>query len=349
MGTIRYIGSKARIVSFILDSIGLPSNEKMRFVDFFSGTGAVSREAALRGWTVRANDHLISSAILTTAQLLCLDDVPFSSFGGYDSALLALGSAKPVEGFVFREYTPSGASKSGHARYYFTEDNGSRIDGMRRVIASWRAARQISDSEEKLLIADLMAAANSVANIAGTYGCFLRQWSPSARNPIRISRRTLLDKKCIFDVSCTDAFQIETKSTDVAYLDPPYTKRQYAAYYHILETIAAGDAPNVGGVTGLRPWEHKASPFCYKTRALKSLACLVEQCQASRIFISYSSEGHIEIDDLKSAMSKYRHVRIHAAGNISRYAPNQAARDRPEAVTEHIIEVHKNCLEGAIA
>ena len=34
---------------------------------------------------------------------------------------------------------------------------------------------------------------------------------------------------------------------DAVYADPPYTKRQYAAYYHILETIAAGDRPLISG------------------------------------------------------------------------------------------------------
>ena len=49
---------------------------------------------------------------------------------------------------------------------------------------------------------------------------------------------------------------------------PADTKRQYAAYYHILETIAHGDEPVVEGITGLRPWKSKASDFCYKRRAL---------------------------------------------------------------------------------
>lgn len=34
---------------------------------------------------------------------------------------------------------------------------------------------------------------------------------------------------------------------DIAYEDPPYTKRQYGAYYHILETIAIGDEPEITG------------------------------------------------------------------------------------------------------
>ena len=80
--TIRYLGSKARIVGSILDAIGRPTPKSSRFVDIFSGTGVVSREAASRGWRVFANDHLHSAAILTTAHLLSGDDVAFVHFGG---------------------------------------------------------------------------------------------------------------------------------------------------------------------------------------------------------------------------------------------------------------------------
>ena len=44
-----------------------------------------------------------------------------------------------------------------------------------------------------------------------------------------------------------------TTAADTVYLDPPYTKRQYAAYYHILETISLGDEPIVEGICGIRP------------------------------------------------------------------------------------------------
>ena len=44
-----------------------------------------------------------------------------------------------------------------------------------------------------------------------------------------------------------------TTAADTVYLDPPYTKRQYAAYYHILEAISLGDEPIVEGICGIRP------------------------------------------------------------------------------------------------
>src|SRR5262245_19982868 len=111
MGRLRYIGSKARIVNRILD---LATRPEGNFLDIFSGTGIVSQEAASRGWRVIANDHLISSSILTTANLLSIKDVSFQNFGGYEKAIEILNQASSFEGFIYREYSPSGKSKSGH-------------------------------------------------------------------------------------------------------------------------------------------------------------------------------------------------------------------------------------------
>ncbi|MFZ0052760.1 MAG: DNA adenine methylase, partial [Desulfobaccales bacterium] len=103
MGRIRYIGSKARIVEKILDHCGLPNGGW--FLDVFSGTGVVSREAAIRGWRIRANDHLLSASILTIAKILSVDDVPFLEFGGYQNAIKDLNYALPRPGFIYKEYT----------------------------------------------------------------------------------------------------------------------------------------------------------------------------------------------------------------------------------------------------
>lgn len=334
----------------ILDVVGSPRpQEQGAFVDLFAGTGIVSREAAIRGWHVRANDHLHSCTAITTAQLVTELDVPFVSFGGYNSALTKLNEARRRKGFMYREYTPSGKSRTGHKRCYFTTENGARIDGMRLRIREWRCAGRITEIEERLLIADLLLAANSVANIAGTYGCFLRNWTSTSIRPIRLCPRPLLPFRRRFEVSTSDVFDVNFSPCDVVYLDPPYTKRQYAAYYHVLETITAGDNPVVGGVTGLRPWEEKSSLFCYKREALKAMAKLIAQIAARRVFISYSSEGHMSLADLKSVAASFGEVTVHALGTIGRYRPNKVARENGNKVSEYVVEIFRPNAVAAVA
>lgn len=335
MGRVRYIGSKARVVRQILDIAGPPNGG--RFLDVFSGTGVVSQQAAIGGWGVWANDHLLSSSILTTAQLLSNKDVSFISLGGYTAAIRKVNETSPHSGFIYAEYTPSGKSRSGHERRYFTMENGRRIDGMRVQIEDWDKNGKLTVNERALLLADLLEAANRVANIAGTYGCFLRHWTKPAQRRLLVSPRALLSKSASFQVSCKDVFELTALPNDLAYLDPPYTKRQYAAYYHILETIVAGDSPTVSGVTGLRPWEDKSSPFCFKKRALSALASLIIGLGTKRVLISYSSEGHVTLPELRQSLQGYGEVAIHEIADIGRYRPNQKAL-RLSSVTEYVLE-----------
>jgi adenine-specific DNA-methyltransferase len=223
-------------------------------------------------------------------------------------------------------------------RRYFTEMNAARIDGMRARIAAWAADGLLTIDEEALLVADLLVGASRVANTAGTFGCFLRRWHQNAVTPIRLEPRRLLRVPVGVEALTGEVADVPAAPEDVAYFDPPYTKRQYAAYYHILETIAHGDAPTVVGVTGLRPWRHRASAFCYRTRALRAIVDLVTASRARRVFLSYSSEGHVDLRQLTAELSAHGHAVVHTLGSIGRYAPNESARENGTDVTEYLVE-----------
>jgi adenine-specific DNA-methyltransferase len=340
--SLRYIGSKARIADQIAAILG-PWPGRGRFVDAFCGTGIVARHAADLGWPVLLNDHLASSVAMASAQVVAGRDVPFTALGGYQAAAAALDALAGAPGFVWREYSPASLA-GGVERRYFTEPNAARIDAIRGQIATWESSGVIPAAEARLLVADLLAATNRVANIAGTYGCFLRHWTANACQPLRIAPRVLRAKPAAFDTSCLDVFEMTVTPDDTVYLDPPYTKRQYAAYYHILETIAAGDSPLVSGITGLRSWEHKASPFCYKTRALNALISLVDRLPTPRILLSYSDEGHIRLSDLRSHLAPIGDVHVHEVATIGRYRPNERASANRNSVSEYVLEVWRGTV-----
>ena len=179
------------------------------------------------------------------------------------------------------------------------------------------------------------------ANTAGTYGCFLRHWSPTATRPLGLTARSLATDVVPLQVSVGDVSEVPYEPHDVAYFDPPYTKRQYAAYYHILETVAAGDEPQITGITGLRPWKHLASDFCYRTRALEALGRVVADCAAERVLLSYSNQGHVGREDLESVLARHGEVSVHQLGAIGRYRPNRAAAAHSSDVHEFLFEVRK--------
>lgn len=94
-------------------------------------------------------------------------------------------------------------------------------------------------------------AVNEVANISGTYGYFLSKFSKSSESPLRLKPTAFQGGRTDHIVMQGYAEEIAGEiSADLCYLDPPYIKRQYAANYHILETLARGDEPNAQGKVG---------------------------------------------------------------------------------------------------
>lgn len=336
----RYIGSKARIADEIIEYINRTTvvEDGGFFIDAFSGTGAVAERAALSGWSVYVNDMMSNAVIMSEARLLSVGDVPFINLGGYRNAICLLNDLPGQEGFIWREYSPASAMFQLPERRYFTEANAKRIDAITATIHTWRTQGVISHQEHVLLLSDLISAVNDIANIAGTYGCFLSRWTTQAKEPLHLQMSELKNMDNIYKTSNCDVFEIESTSKDIVYLDPPYTKRQYASYYHILETIVCGDQPQVSGVSGLRPWKEKASVFCYKKKALNALSDLILRQQAKRVILSYSNEGHIKLDDLIEKLSPYGEVKLIELRTIGRYRPNKVAVENSSEVNEYLVD-----------
>ncbi len=336
----RYIGSKARIADDIIRYIGKPTGDGY-FIDAFSGTGIVAERAADYGWKIKVNDMMKNAVIMSTARLLSVEDISFTNFGDYGSCIALLNSLEGEKGFIWKEYSPAAKNEVGIERKYFSEKNAAKIDAIIRTLKDWLKNKVITENEYVLLMNDLISAVNDVANIAGTYGCFLSKWCSQANKDIELKKTQLREKKVSFVSSNEDVFNLTSKNFDVVYLDPPYTKRQYASYYHILETIVCGDEPMVEGVSGLRPWKEKASVFCYKTKALKALTELIISQKAHRVILSYSNEGHVILDELIEELTPYGTVKLFELSSIGRYTPNKAAVSNNTSVKEYLIDFYR--------
>ncbi|MFV0622663.1 DNA adenine methylase [Sphingomonas sp. ac-8] len=335
--TFRYIGSKSRVADALRSAVSERIVPGARFIDGFAGTGAVAAAVADLGVPVVVNDTLRSAVTMSLARMVSNDEAVFSKLGGYANAIEKLNAAAPSEGPIHRNYSPASRFNGSVERRYFTEVNAAKIDGIRLEIADWAASRLISEVETTLLLGDLISAVNRAANIAGTYGCFLSSWQRSALEPISLRPRPLRAERVHSTGIVGDVHQLTLQPTDLVYYDPPYTKRQYASYYHILETIVVNDDPEVEGVSGLRPWKEKASVFCYKRKALNALHSLITKTAAQTVLLSYSCEGHVDLEDLVNLLGISGKVSLEALDRIGRYRPNVTASGNGEAVTEYLI------------
>lgn len=338
----RYIGSKARIADEILSIISAHSSIEQRFVDGFCGTGIVSSKAADLGFNVLANDMMSCATIMTISQLLSKSDVPFKNLQGYSETIDILNNLDGTADYFTHNYSPESLNNSQYERKYFSVINAKKIDAILNQIKKWFLDNVITENEKNLLLNNLIIATNSIANIAGTYGCFLSKWTAQSKNTLKLECTKLRTNNINFKILNDDIFNMQTEKNDILYLDPPYTKRQYASYYHIPETIVKMDKPIIDGVAGLRPWKEKASVFCYKTKALKALNELVQKQEANSIYLSYSNDGHVKLEDLETSLSKVGKVTTFNLGMIDRYTPNVEAQKNKQIVTEYLLEIKKD-------
>jgi adenine-specific DNA-methyltransferase len=317
---IEFLGHKQNILSFILDNV-LYGREK-RVADLFSGTGSVSAGFKRAGCSVVANDNLEWCGVFAKAILFNNVEPSFHGLESsvrfdhtdtqsrYETVLSALNDIAGAEGFVTKTYSPASRRYSEHERMYFTESNAQRIDGIRQQLVCW--SDLMTPGENSLLLSDLIRAANSVSNIAGAYGCYLKSWKARALQPLKLSRSEIVTgSHASHSVTCLDAEVLASQiNCPVVYADPPYTKRQYAAYYHVLQTIALGDSPEVTGSTGLRSWREKSSAYCYKRTAGEALLGLVSALSCEDFFLSYSEDGQIKHNVIMEILSGFGKTRF---------------------------------------
>lgn len=349
----RYIGSKTRIVEEILSKVKKIVSTGGTIIDLMSGTGAVSIELRKRGYKVIANDVMAQAYHITKVKVLLQNEPTFlrlneDMFDGgvttlvspsrYNQLLNVLNNIEPVAGYFHREFSPDGTPDNGCSpRKYFTSTNAKKIDAVRNFVSLLRGAGQLADVEYSLLIHDLIMAANDVANIAGTYGHYLstfneRSLLPFSLKPMRFLKGGRSDGHN-FHNSYAESIASSLQG-DLCYIDPPYRKRQYAANYHILETIAKGDEPEAVGQSGLRPWRDEYSNFCSKLKIRPSFRKVLEDMQCENFLVSYNSEGLLTLDELVKLLREFGPVEQYEFQNKRFKSRNETA---DEDVTEYLL------------
>lgn len=115
-------------------------------------------------------------------------------------------------------------------------------------------------------------------------------------------------------------------------------KRQYAANYHILETIARGDFPDAVGKSGLRDWWDQHSKLCTKTKGLQSFEKIISDMQCSKFLISYSEDGLFTLEQLQECFSKFGNVLVQEI-DYNRFRSNDSKL--PQKLKEYLISVER--------
>ena len=307
---MRYIGSKNLLLEYINQTIYKNISESLQsFCDIFSGTSIVAKFFK-ENYQIISNDLLFFSFTLQHATIENNRKPKFKYLNkeGINDPLEFLNNTEVTSinlknsAFVHDNYSPT----SSCDRQYFTNENALKIDFIRQTIEEWKQEKLINSSEYYYLIAVLIEAIPFVSNIAGTYGAYLKHWDNRAYKKIDLRHLEIINnnkKNRCFNQDSNEL--IKEIEGDVLYIDPPYNSRQYLPNYHILETIARYDSPEIYGKTGLRPYEDLKSKYCLKNEVYTELENLIKFAKFKYIIVSYSSMGILNSDEIEEILKKY--------------------------------------------
>lgn len=344
---MNYIGSKLSLLPFLEQSItsviGSQELGALTFCDLFAGTGAVGRHFKQKGCRVIANDIQYYSYVLNKQyignhewmsfhglepEIEGLKDLPLDGPMRQELVCAYLDLIEGEKGFVYHNYSQGDCLDEQESRLYFSRDNAMKCDAIRSRLAYWHLAGRVSDEEYYFLLATLLEAIDRVANTASVYGAFLKALKRSAQRPLKMHPAETIINEQSHEVYNLDA-NILAKGieTDILYLDPPYNQRQYSANYHLLETIAHYDAPEIKGKTGMRDYSKQKSLYCSRRDVARTFDALIKSAQARYIFLSYNNEGLLSFDEIKEIMSQ-RGVYGCFEQRYSRFRADKASSNR---------------------
>lgn len=185
-------------------------------------------------------------------------------------------------------------------RNYFSKSNALFLDGVLNTVREWWRAGRLERSEIFLLLTSIIEEVVITANVNGTFHDFNRDriW-PNAQQLFQLRLPLVSQEGPPAEIANADAVKAAAVfgHHNVCYLDPPYNFRQYSAYYHFLNFVAAYPflddieeyVQGLAHVRGQHPEDDFASDFCYRNRFISSLKHLIENIDADHVVLSYYS------------------------------------------------------------
>lgn len=321
---MRYIGCKQRLLPFIHDTIKENNIQGKVFCDLFAGTATVGNYFKKQCYQIVSNDLLYSSYIMQYVDVY-LNEMPrfemLASRMGlthieqetYVHAIMAyLNSIPGVEGFIYNNFTLEGTQDKSIQRMYYSADNAKKIDAIRYTITAWEERGWLSRDEVFVLLYALIQQASRCANTTATMGSFLKSYAAQALRTVMLQVPVITPSQHYHHISRENGIKLiqRLEDIDILYLDPPYTEIQYGAAYHLLETIAWGDSPQLQGISGKRDVLNLYSLLGSKINAFQALNEVIASRRYKHLLLSYSSDGIISHETMLGLLERYGTVTV---------------------------------------
>ena len=300
---MRYLGSKTLLLNEI-EVLAKEYSSSGVFCDPFGGIGTVGKNMKQHGYKIITGDVLYFAHCFQIAQIVNNGDIQFAKLRNQMNSAdingieLYLNTLEPIDGWVVEEYAKK--------RLYFTVENAQKIQACIDSIIRWKLEDTINEDEYKVLMASLIESFDKVANTAGTYYAYLKEFYRKAtkRFQFKFIQPSLSNLQCYSYHKAANELVRETEC-DILYLDPPYNERDYSRYYHFPENVARGIVPHPTGKSGVYSEYKKRSAYNVKMQATNAFQDLIEHANAKCIIFHYTDAGLINPNTAREIMSVY--------------------------------------------
>jgi len=297
--TIRYMGTKSKLLEFIVPNILSFVNANDTVVDLMAGSYAVS-------YALKPYCNLICNDIQKYSETIGIGLIENQHYSiSSDKASLTI-----LPAYKFNKSNPHYTLfKDKYSNTYFSSTQCFDIDCLRYAID------KIENKYERSLY--LCALMNAMCKVQSTPGHFAQYMPNTNKRIIALQKMNLLQEfltACDFyktinfsnfvnKIYCEDYNNLLKKqcfdSAKVIYMDPPYTCEQYSRFYHVLETVIKYDYPQTSFKAKYRQ-DRFMSSFCYKTKVENEFNNIFNYCKLYKkiLIISYSDKSVLCIDKL---------------------------------------------------
>jgi len=285
---VKYLGSKRKLLPAIAEAVTscTPTGEVL---DVFSGTARVGHHLKGLGYRVHANDYLLAPYHFARTYV---EADGLAHRQEVETHLTRLAAVEPAQDHWF-------AQRYAVESRYFTPENALKIAAIREAI------EQSEGITKSILLTALIEAADRVDSTTGLQMAFLKSYASRALQPLSLR----LPQMCAGTGSTAhhgDALDfVRGRSADLAYLDPPYNQHSYLGNYHIWETLALWDNPDVYGVARKRTDVRRRTSAWNRRRGIApALDALLQDLDVRFVVLSFSDEGFLGADEIEERLAR---------------------------------------------
>jgi adenine-specific DNA-methyltransferase len=316
---ITYIGNKRALLGHIGYAVEKVKHRigksRIRILDAFSGSGAVSRLFKAHADLLISNDIEDYAVAVAKCYLQNRSSVDMQELKRVvDELNRKVDAVDLPRGFIEELYAPKDENNiTKQDRVFYTRANARRLDNYRRLI------EEVPDYKT-LLLGPLLSEASVHANTAGVFKGFYKnrktgigQFGGTNSDALnRIKGQIVLEPPVLSRFECeTQVFQEDAnvlvrrlKDLDLAYFDPPYNQHPYGSNYFMLNLLVNYERPKqVSKVSGI-PVNWKRSDYNVRSKAAIKIKDLLEHTDTKYILVSFNNEGFIEPQEMYEMLNK---------------------------------------------